>query len=322
MNSFKKEDADLPDNWDDEEIPNEDTPNEEIPSEEIPSEEESETDEFDTRLPNLFENTSIGTLESELLKQTMQQPIEQAGPTIDEVEVKYPAGIVKGNVRQKKRNSVGGKVSTNILTIGEYDKIKKHLQDKKDDPNYNYQTELDVTNAYGDAFAKQYVFRLNEHVDKPQFTANIKGKTINIPKIEVIDRTISYIDSIIKSNDFVKFSQNWSRNAFQIETLNNIKKNKIKFEGYLFNINKTLTKMNEFTLYLKQRQSFNKISITTKRRSKIDDLFFIIYTNIIYIMYSYRPSQGSIGDIFEMLSLLKLLKQNDEITLQYIKTHY
>jgi len=193
MNSFKKEDADLPDNWDDEEIPNEDTPNEEIPSEEIPSEEESETDEFDTRLPNLFENTSIGTLESELLKQTMQQPIEQAGPTIDEVEVKYPAGIVKGNVRQKKRNSVGGKVSTNILTIGEYDKIKKHLQDKKDDPNYNYQTELDVTNAYGDAFAKQYVFRLNEHVDKPQFTANIKGKTINIPKIEVIDRTISYI---------------------------------------------------------------------------------------------------------------------------------
>jgi hypothetical protein len=313
MNSFKKEDADLPDNWDDEEIPNE-----EIPNEEIPSEEESETDEFDTQLPNLFENTAIGTPESELIK----QPIQQTGPTIDEVEVKYPAGIVKGNVRQKKRNSVGGKVSTNILTIGEYDKIKKHLQDKKDDPNYDYQTELDVNNAHGDAFSKQYVFRLNEHVDKPQFTANIKGKTINIPKIEVIDRTISYINSIIKSNDFVKFSQNWSRNAFQIETLNNIKKNKIKFEGYLFNINKTLTKMNEFTLYLKQSQSFNKISITTKRKTKIDDLFFIIYTNIIYILYSYRPSQGSIGDIFEMISLLKLLKQNDEITLQYIKTNY
>ena len=311
MNSFKKEDDDLPDNWDDEEIPNEVTPS----IDKHFSDEECETDEFDTRLPKLFENTSIGTQNIPLI-------IPQTDPTIDEVEVKYPAGIVNGNVRQKKRNSSGGKVSTNILTIGEYDKIKKHLQDKKDDPNYNYQTELDVNNAHGDAFAKQYVFRLNEHVDKPQFTANIKGKTINIPKIEVIDRTISYIDSIIKSNDFVKFSQNWSRNAFQIETLAKIKKQKIKFEGYLFSINKTLTKINEFTSYLKQRQSFNKISITTKRKSKIDDLFFIIYTNIIYILYSYRPSQGSIGDIFEMLSLLKLLKQNDEITLQYIKTHY
>ena len=319
MNSFKKEDDDLPDNWDDEEIPNEEIPNEDTPGiDKRDSEEESETDEFDTRLPNLFENTAIGTLESELLK----QPMQQTGPTIDEVEVKYPAGIVNENVRQKKRNSSGGKVSSNILTIGEYDKIKKHLKDKKDDPNYDYQTELDVNNAHGDAFAKQYVFRLNEHVDKPQFTVNIKGKTINLPKIEVIDRTISYIDSIIKSNDFVKFSQNWSKSMFQIETLNNLKKKKIKFEGYLFNINKTLTKMNEFTLYLKQSQSFNKISITTKRGSKIDDLFFILYKTIIYILYSYRPSQGSIGDIFEMISLLKLLKQNDEITLQYIKKNY
>ena len=318
MNSFKKEDDDLPDNWDDEEIPNEDTPG--IDKRVSEDESESETDEFDTRLPQLFENTSIGT--RSLGRQNIPLIIPQTGPTIDEVEVKYPAGIVNENVKQKKRNSVGGKVSTNILTIGEYDKIKKHLQDKKNDPKYDYQTELDVTNAHGDAFAKQYVFRLNEHVDKPQFTVNIKGKTINLPKIEVIDRTISYIDSIIKSNDFVKFSQNWSRNAFQIETLAKVKKQKIKFEGYMFSINKTLTKMNEFTLYLKQSQSFNKISITTKRGSKIDDLFYIVYKTIIYILYDNRPSHGSIADIFEMLSLLKLLKQNDEITLQYIKTNY
>ena len=224
MNSFKKEDADLPDNWDDEEIPNEEIPNEDTPGiDKRDSEEESETDEFDTRLPNLFENTAIGTLESELLK----QPMQQTGPTIDEVEVKYPAGIVNENVRQKKRNSVGGKVSTNILTIGEYDKIQKHLKDKKDDPNYDYQTELDVNNAHGDAFAKQYVFRLNEHVDKPQFTVNIKGRTINIPKIDLINRIILDIDSTMKTNDFVKFSQNWSKSIFQIETLNNLKKKKL-----------------------------------------------------------------------------------------------
>ena len=138
----------------------------------------------------------------------------------------------------------------------------------------------------------------------------------------MINRIISYIDSIMKSNDFIKFSQNWSRNAFQIETLNYLKKKNIKFDGYLFNINKTLTKLNEFSLYLTQRQSFNKISIITKRGSKIDDLFFILYKTIIYILYSYRPTNGSIDDIFEMLSLLKLLKQNDDITLQYIKTHY
>ena len=313
--NITKNDDDLQDNWDDDEEDNS-------------SDAEWDKDNFipptlnsiqatqTIQLPTILENMQIDTC------MHSTTAIQQTEPTIDEVEVKYPAGIVNENIKQKKRNSSGGKVSTNILTIGEYDKIQKHLKDKKDDPNYDYQTELDVNNAYGDAFAKQYVFRLNEHVDKPQFTVNIKGKTINLPKIEVIDRTISYIDSIIKSNDFVKFSQNWSRNAFQIETLAKVKKQKIKFEGYLFSINKTLTKMNEFTLYLKQSQSFNKISITTKRRTKIDDLFYIIYTSIIYILYSYRPSQGSIGDIFEMISLLKLLKQNDDITLQYIKAHY
>ena len=317
MNTYIKEYDDLPDNWDDEEIPNQEIPNEETPGiDKHVSDEEYETDKFDTQLPTILENTQIDS------SIPSTSAIQQTEPTIDEVEVKYPAGIVNENVRQKKRNSSGGKVSSNILTIGEYDKIKKHLKDKKDDPNYDYQTELDVNNAHGDAFAKQYVFRLNEHVDKPQFTVNIKGRTINIPKIDLINRIILDIDSTMKTNDFVKFSQNWSKSIFQIETLNNLKKKKIKFEGYLFSINKTLTKMNEFTLYLKQRQSFNKISITTKRRSKIDDLFFIVYTSIIYILYSYRPSQGSIGDIFEMLSLLKLLKQNDEITLQYIKKHY
>ena len=312
--NITKNDDDLPDNWDDEEDNSSDA--EWDKDNFIPPTLNSIQATQTIQLPTILENMQIDTC------MHSTTAIQQTEPTIDEVEVKYPSGIVNGNVRQKKRNSVGGKVSTNILTIGEYDKIQKHLKDKKDDPNYDYQTELDVNNAYGDAFAKQYVFRLNEHVDKPQFTANIKGKTINLPKIEVIDRIISYIDSIIKSNDFVKFSQNWSRNAFQIETLAKVKKQKIKFEGYMFSINKTLTKMNEFTLYLKQSQSFNKISITTKRGSKIDDLFYIVYKTIIYILYDNRPSHGSIADIFEMLSLLKLLKQNDEITLQYIKTNY
>ena len=48
---------------------------------------------------------------------------------------------------------------------------------------------------------------MNTYLDsnwlKPQFTVNIKGRTINIPKIDLINRIILDIDSTMKTNDFV-----------------------------------------------------------------------------------------------------------------------
>ena len=83
--------------------------------------------------------------------------------------------------------------------------------------------------------------------------------------------------------------------------------------------------MNQY--FLTQRKPADKISIITKKKTKCDDLVYTLYKTIIYIIYNsirYRSMTSLLDtyDIFEMLSLIKLLKINDDITLHYIQTNY
>ena len=106
------------------------------------------------------------------------------------------------------------------------------------------------------------------------------------------------------------------------------KKEQFRYCGYIFNIKNTLHKLNELNQYfLTQRKPADKISIITKKKTKCDDLVYTLYKTIIYIIFNsirYRSMTSLLDtyDIFEMLSLIKLLKINDDITLHYIQKNY
>lgn len=219
-------------------------------------------------------------------------------PTIDEVEVKYPSGNTSRVDLVAKRNHSGGKLSTRIRTIGEYEQLRR------DNPQIS---EREITD-----------------IAKTQAAELVQGSSKIISKIELINNTILTIDNITKLTDYIKYSQNWSRPVFQNEILGHIKKkDKFNYSGFIFSIKNTLHKLNEINQYfLTQRRPSEKIAINTKK-SKCDDLAYTLYKIIIYIIYNsirLNPINYLLNtyDIFEILTLIKLLKMNDDITLKYI----
>lgn len=219
-------------------------------------------------------------------------------PTIDEVEVKYPSGNTSRVDLVAKRNHSGGKLSTRIRTIGEYEQLRR------DNPQIS---EREITD-----------------IAKTQAAELVQGSSKIISKIELINNTILTIDNITKLTDYIKYSQNWSRPVFQNEILGHIKKkDKFNYSGFIFSIKNTLHKLNEINQYfLTQRRPSEKIAINTKK-TKCDDLAYTLYKIIIYIIYNsirLNPINYLLNtyDIFEILTLIKLLKMNDDITLKYI----
>jgi hypothetical protein len=219
-------------------------------------------------------------------------------PTIDEVEVKYPSGNTAKVDLIAKRNHSGGKLSTRIRTIGEFEQLKR------ENPEISESKITDIA--------------------KTQAAELVQGSSKIISKIELINNTIDTIDNITKLTDYIKYSQNWSRPVFQNEILGHIKKkDKFNYSGFIFSIKNTLHKLNEINQYfLTQRRPSDKIAINTKK-IKCDDLCYTLYKIIIYIIYNsirFKPINYLLNtyDIFEILTLIKLLKMNDDITLKYI----
>lgn len=219
-------------------------------------------------------------------------------PTIDEVEVKYPSGNTARVDLIAKRNHSGGKLSTRIRTIGEFEQLRR------ENPEISESKILDIA--------------------KTQAAELIQGSSKIISKIELINNTLDTIDNITKLTDYIKYSQNWSRPVFQNEILGHIKKkDKFNYSGFIFSIKNTLHKLNEINQYfLTQRRPSDKIAINTKK-IKCDDLCYTLYKTIIYIIYNsirFKPINYLLNtyDIFEILTLIKLLKMNDDITLKYI----
>ena len=216
----------------------------------------------------------------------------------DEVEVKYPSGNTSRVDLVAKRNHSGGKLSSRIRTICEYEQLRR------DNPEIS---EREITD-----------------IAKTQPSELVQGSSKIISKIELINNTINTIDNITKLTDYIKYSQNWSRPVFQNEILGHIKKkDKFNYSGFIFSIKNTLHKLNEINQYfLTQRRPSDKIAINTKK-IKCDDLAYTLYKIIIYIIYNsirLNPINYLLNtyDIFEILTLIKLLKMNDDITLKYI----
>ena len=216
----------------------------------------------------------------------------------DEVEVKYPSGNTSRVDLVAKRNHSGGKLSSRIRTIGEYEQLRR------DNPEIS---EREITD-----------------IAKTQPSELVQGSSKIISKIELINNTILTMDNITKLTDYIKYSQNWSRPVFQNEILGHIKKkDKFNYSGFIFSIKNTLHKLNEINQYfLTQRRPSDKIAINTKK-IKCDDLAYTLYKIIIYIIYNsirLNPINYLLNtyDIFEILTLIKLLKMNDDITLKYI----
>ena len=233
--------------------------------------------------------------------------IAKALPKPDEVEIKYPGGNTPKSDVPAKRNHSGGKLSSSYFTIDEFEKMKK------DNPDTDSSTLLNKV----------------VHVAKVETSKTVQGSSKTISKIDLINNTINTFDTLSKTQDFIKFTQDWSRSVFQNEVMGNIKKKEqFRYCGCIFNIKNTLHKLNEINQYfLTQRKPADKISIITKKKTKCDDLVYTLYKTIIYIIYnSIRcKSMSSLldnYDIFEMLSLIKLLKMNDNITLHYIQKNY
>lgn len=237
---------------------------------------------------------------AEIQRLEQSQGIPKIPPTIQEVEIKYPSGIIP-----KKEASIKnfGRVYTN-------DDIKRITKFQQINP---------VANIIND-----------EYIGKIRPQVNIQGASKNILKTELINNLIESLHSLIKNNDYIKLSQNWSRSVFQNEILANIKKKHIfKFDGYSFSIKKTLETLDTISTYLNQRHISNKISIITRNKTgtKIDDLVFTLYKSIIFnlhqqIQQPFVRTRVDLDDIFEFLALIKLLKQNDDITLTYITENY
>ena len=233
--------------------------------------------------------------------------IAKALPTPDEVEIKYPGGNTSKSDVLAKRNHSGGKLSSSYFTIDEFEKLKK------DNPDTDSSTLLNKV----------------VHVAKIETSKSVQGSSKTITKIELINNTINTVDTLSKTQDFIKFTQDWSRPVFQNEVMGNIKKKEqFRYCGCIFNIKNTLHKLNELNQYfLTQRKPADKISIITKKKTKCDDLVYTLYKTIIYIIFNSIRNKNMSSlldtyDIFEMLSLIKLLKINDDITLHYIQKNY
>ena len=234
------------------------------------------------------------------------QEDSQVTLTIDEVEVKYPSGKIP---RHDPRTGTSG-------CLPQYLRNREIDAELKRNPELNYD-ELVKQSGIGGGLVTP---------EKP-----VQGSSIIILKTTLINKIISTLDILVKDTDFIKFSQNWSRPVFQSEIFNNIKKkDNFKFRDYAFNIKKTLQELNDNNQYsLTKRKTSEIISIITPKKTKIEDLFYTIYKIIIYVISnSMRLSMENMirplnkYDIFEMLSLLKLLRMRDDITIQYIKSNY
>ena len=269
------------------------------------SDDEWDNDNFEPHVQTLTQHLHITDIsiesknKTDLKLETHTKPINKPVQTIDEVEIKYPNG------NTSKEKSIG-KSSTNYT----HDDIEKI---------YKAQTD---TNR--DDLIKELTC-----IIKPKQTKTIQGSSKIILKTVLINTIINTIDYFIKQSEFIKFSQNLSSSSFHNEILGHItKKDKFKYNDTVFNIKKTLHKLNEINQYLfTKRKSTDKLSIITKQNYKCDDLIYILYKIILYILYnSIRNNHSNTlldtYDIFEMLSFIKLLKMKDDVTLHYIKHNY
>ena len=294
------------DNWDDEEDPclkphetsNPTNPfidNEKVDKTSDESDDEWEKDDFVPGASSVFVDTKTQSKAEIQRQEQSQAQLKLCSKTLStdqEVEVKYPSGIVPKTEANSKR-------SNKIYTNDELENLEKF---KKINPD---------------------LIIMSEHIGKTKKQENVQGSSKKILKYELINKIIDSLDSLIKNNDYIKISQNWNRSVFQNEILANIKKQNIfKFDDYMFSVKKTLQTLDDISIYLSQRHPSNKITIITKNKkgSKIDDLVFTLFKSIVHILYN--SSHNNIQDIFEVLSLIKLLKQNDDITLKYISSNY
>ena len=253
---------------------------------------------------NIVDTVQIKTTTINIQKQ--EEQVTQATLSIDEVEVKYPSGKIP---RHDPRSGTSGSLPQYLRHCD----IEKELQSN---PELEYADLVKQSGVGGGIVSPE---------------KQVQGSSKTILKTTLINKIISTLDILVKDTDFIKFSQNWSRPVFQSEIFNNIKKkDNFKFRNYAFTIKKTLQELNDNHQYcLTKRKSIDIISIITPKKTKIEDLFYTLYKIIIYIIYnSMRLSMENAirplnkYDIFEMLSLLKLLRMRDETTLHYILTNY
>ena len=253
---------------------------------------------------NIVDTVQIKTTTINIQKQE-EQPTHVTLSN-DVVEVKYPSGKIP---RHDPRSGTSGS-------------LPQYLRNREIDAELKRNPELD----YKDLVKQSGVGGGIVSPEKP-----VQGSSKIILKNTLINTIIESLDILVKDTDFIKFSQNWSRPVFQSEIFNNIKKKEhFKFRDYAFNIKKTLQELNDNNQYcLTKRKSIDIISIITPKKTKIEDLLYTLYKIIIHIIYnSMRLSMENAirplnkYDIFEMLSLLKLLRMRDDITLQYIQSNY
>ena len=248
----------------------------------------------------------VDTVQIKTTTINIQKQEEQDTLSNDEVEVKYPSGKIP---RHDPRSGTSGSLPQYLRHCD----IEKELQSN---PELEYADLVKQSGVGGGIVSPE---------------KQVQGSSKTILKTTLINKIISTLDILVKDTDFIKFSQNWSRPVFQSEIFNNIKKKEhFKFRDYAFNIKKTLQELNDNNQYcLTKRKSIDIISIITPKKTKIEDLLYTLYKIIIHIIYnSMRLSMENAirplnkYDIFEMLSLLKLLRMRDDITLQYIQSNY
>jgi hypothetical protein len=76
------------------------------------------------------------------------------------------------------------------------------------------------------------------------------------------------------------------------------------------------------TYILTKRTPSEKILITVNKNT-VDDLLYTLYKSIIYCINDAIPAfKSNMIDIFVLLSFLKLLRNRDEITLNYLSANF
>jgi hypothetical protein len=214
-----------------------------------------------------------------------------------EVEVKYPSGIVPRSNIKNNRQRNGNKLSSSFATNDSIEKAKSNSKDCNLDEN-------------------TYIKQAAGFIAKIKQEKMVQGSRENILKNDLVIYILSSISTIIKNTEFIKFSQNWERKIFRTETYANInKKTSFNYNNYYFDISKTMHELCQLEFYLVKVRDSDKISIILKQGSEINDLTYTLYKCIIYIISNRKLDEYN---IFKMISMLFLLKKKDPITLEYI----
>jgi hypothetical protein len=158
-------------------------------------------------------------------------------------------------------------------------------------------------------------------------TRIIQGQTIQgshkyMSKTVLVDEVLQTLTKIWKQPGYIELSYKWNTSETQILGLIK-KKSTFKFNEYSFNISKTLEELEKTKTYILTKRTPSEKILITVNKTTVDDLLYTLYKSIIYCINDSIPAfKSNMIDIFVLLSFLKLLRNRDEITLNYLSANF